>query len=344
MTSVKEFVIDIPAESDALGSGSFLFTDAYSIFDWGQMPDPIPDKGASLCVMGGYNFELLEKNGVSTHYKGVVPDGQSDPVSIDKITEPPTEMAIELTQVPDLPYTGNGYDYTSYHDEAGENYLVPLEIVFRNRVPIGSSLRRRTDPADHGLSYDNWPESQVELDDPIVEFSTKYEESDRYLSQDEANDIAGHADIDALVSLAQQVNEIITEHANQQGFTHEDGKIEVFYHSGELKVADVVGTFDENRFTYDGQQLSKEVLRQYHRETQSDWVTAVKEAKRRAKSTDTADWRTICDQSPEPLDNKVIQIVRDMYASGANAYIDQQLFDAPEIDSTIDEIKKLVEL
>mgnify|MGYP002761158188 CR=1 FL=1 len=59
MTSVKEFRVAEPATALSLGRGRFVFTDAYSVFDWGQMPDDVPRKGASLCVMGAYNFEEL---------------------------------------------------------------------------------------------------------------------------------------------------------------------------------------------------------------------------------------------------------------------------------------------
>ncbi len=341
MTSVKEFRIDRAPTADRLGVGAFEFTDAYSVFDWGQMPDPIPDKGAALCTMGAFNFHRLEDAGIPTHYRGVIPDGHDDPVSLDAVSSPPTTMAIELTQVPELPPTASGYDYTQYHDAAGDNYLVPLEVVFRNRVPIGSSLRRRTTPSDHGLVYDHWPETVVELSDPIVEFSTKYEESDRYLDHEDAANIAGQADIAAIEQLARDVNAVVTDWATTQGFTHDDGKIEVLYHDGELKVADVVGTFDENRFAYDGQQLSKEVLRQYHRHAQADWVDAIETAKRDAKRQDTTDWRSLCDHTPEPLPESVINTARDMYASGATAYIDRPLFEAPTLDQTIEAVREL---
>ena len=145
MTSVKEFRVDEPPTADSLGRGAFVFTDDYSVFDWGKMPDTIPEKGASLCTMGAFNFELLERAGVPTHYRGVVDDGEV--VSLADASDPPREMAIDLTQVPDLPNDGREYDYDHYHEEAAENYLIPLEIVFRNRVPVGSSLRRRTEPA-----------------------------------------------------------------------------------------------------------------------------------------------------------------------------------------------------
>ena len=34
----------------------FEFSDRYSIFDWGQMPDLLTDKGASLAFMGWFFF------------------------------------------------------------------------------------------------------------------------------------------------------------------------------------------------------------------------------------------------------------------------------------------------
>ncbi len=339
VTSVKEFRVTDPASADELGRGSFVFTDDYSVFDWGKMPDTIPDKGASLCVMGAYNFELLEDAGVPTHYRGVVEDGEVVPLAA--ATEPPWEMAIDLTQVPDLPHDGRDYDYDAYHDAAGDNYLVPLEIVFRNRVPVGSSLRRRTDPADHGLDGDEWPDEAVDLDDPVVEFSTKYEESDRYLTSEEAGRIAGAADVDALADLARTVNRVVTERADAAGMVHEDGKIEALYYDGEVRVADVVGTFDENRFSYEGTQLSKEVLRQYHKRTQPEWVEAVAAAKDRAKAEGVADWRALCDREPEPLDEDVLTVARELYTAGANAYVGRDVFDAPPLDSAIGAVRRL---
>ncbi|MFC6990599.1 phosphoribosylaminoimidazolesuccinocarboxamide synthase [Haladaptatus sp. GCM10025707] len=339
MTSVKEFRIEEAATPESLGRGAFYFTDDYSVFDWGKMPDQIPDKGASLCAMGAFNFELLEAEGIPTHYRGVVSDDEVVPLA--DATEPPREMAIDLTQVPELPNDGRTYDYDAYHETAGENYLIPLEIIFRNTVPVGSSLRRRTDPADHGLDADEWPEGVVELDEPIVEFSTKYEKGDRYLDDEEAAEIAGVASLADIADVARDVNRLVTEQAAKAGLTHEDGKIECLYFDGEIRVADVVGTFDENRFSFDGQQLSKEVVRQYHKRTQPDWVEAVSEAKAEAKRRDVADWKSLCEASPEPLSADVITVVRDMYAAGTNAYTGHDLFAAPSLDEAVTAVRDL---
>jgi phosphoribosylaminoimidazole-succinocarboxamide synthase len=342
MTSVKNFRIDRPATADALGRGAFEFTDDYSVFDWGKMPDEIPGKGASLCVMGAFNFELLEAAGIPTHYRGVVIDGETR--SLDDALDAghrPTEMAIDLTQVPDLPFESGSYDYAAYHEAAGTNYLVPLEVVFRNRVPVGSSLRRRSSPADHGLDRDSWPDEPIDLPEPVVEFSTKYEKQDRYLSREEADGIAGAAPIRDLDGVAREVNRLVTERATEAGLTHQDGKIECLYYGGEIRVADVVGTFDENRFASDGQQLSKEVVRQYHKRTQPAWVEAVSEAKDRANREGIADWKSLCDREPAPLDESVIRTVREMYWAGTNAYVGRDVFDAPPLDAAIDAVRSL---
>ena len=354
MTSVKEFVIEAAATPSALGRGRFAFTDDYSVFDWGKMPDPIPGKGASLCAMGAANFELLEAEGVPTHYRGVVSGASGTPrangeavdsagevVPLAEADEPPRQMAIDLSRVPDLPHEGRTYDYDAFHDAAGGNYVVPLEVVFRNRVGVGSSLRSRTDPGEHGLDHGTWPEGAVDLPEAVVEFSTKYEEQDRYLDHAAADRVAGAAELAELEALAREVNRVITERAAEAGFVHQDGKIECVYHDGELLVADVVGTFDENRFAYDGQQVSKEVLRQYHKRTQPGWVGAVSEAKDEADERGLADWTELCDREPEPLDAGVIEVARDLYCAGANAYIGREAFDAPGVDEAVRAVREL---
>ncbi|QZP38913.1 phosphoribosylaminoimidazolesuccinocarboxamide synthase [Halobaculum magnesiiphilum] len=339
MTSVKEFVVEREPTADGLGAGRFAFTDDYSVFDWGKMPDPIPGKGASLCTMGAYNFELLEDAGVPTHYRGVGPDAEP----LDAVDEPPRELAIDLATVPTLPFVDGAYDYDAFHEEARDaaGYVVPLEIVFRNTVPVGSSLRSRAEPRDVGLDRDEWPAEVVDLPEPVVEFSTKYEEQDRYLDAEEADRIAGAAPLSELESVAREVNDLVTERAADAGFVHEDGKIECVYADGEVRVADVVGTFDENRFAYDGQEVSKEVVRQHYKGIAPEWVEAVSEAKARADAEGVADWRPLCEVSPPPLDPAVVETIADMYAAGTNAYTGTDWFDAPPVADAVDAVRDL---
>jgi phosphoribosylaminoimidazole-succinocarboxamide synthase len=344
MTSVKRIHADREPSDEGLGRGTFYFTDDYSVFDWGRMPNRIPEKGAALCTMGAANFELLDVNHVPTHYRGVYTeemDTDDDPADLGDCETPPRTMAVELARVPDLPTDGETYDYDAFHAAAGDGYVVPLEIVFRNTVPEGSSLRRRRSPAAFDLDDSEWPDGVVELPEPVVEFSTKFEEQDRYLTREEAEAIAGRAELDRLEELALGVNTVVTMRAEQAGFTHEDGKIEVVYDDGTLKVADVVGTFDENRFSYRGQELSKEVVRQYYRRTNPEWVDAVGAAKEAAREQGVANWRTICEELPEPLPSEVVDTVSDMYAAGTNAYTGSEWFDAPPLDDVVDRVAEV---
>jgi phosphoribosylaminoimidazole-succinocarboxamide synthase len=332
MPSVKEVHVDEEPD-DGPGRGRFRFTDAYSVFDWGQMPDAVPGKGAALCTMGAFNFTLLEVNEVPTHYRGVVVDGEVR--SLAAVDDPPTEMAVTLGRRPPLPHEDGAYDYDAYHAAAGPTHVVPLEVVFRNAVPPASSLRDRLDPREAGLDRETWPEGTVDLPDPLVEFSTKFEAQDRYLDRAEAERIAGPADLDLVETLAGAVNHVLTDRAEGVGMTHLDGKIEVLYDDGALRVADVAGTFDENRYTYDGQSISKELLRQYHRAHQPEWVEAVETAKRAAREAGADDWRARCDRSPDPLPDRVVRAAGDLYAAGVDHYTEEPWFDAPALADAV---------
>jgi len=52
----------------------FSFSDRYSIFDWGEMPDVISGKGEALATMGDLFFRILEKEipNFSHHSLGLV--------------------------------------------------------------------------------------------------------------------------------------------------------------------------------------------------------------------------------------------------------------------------------
>ena len=63
MGSVKDLEIVKKPTRDVMGIGKFHFSDRYSVFDWGEMPDHIEGKSEALCMMGAYCFERLEGRG-----------------------------------------------------------------------------------------------------------------------------------------------------------------------------------------------------------------------------------------------------------------------------------------
>ena len=56
MGSVKDLIIIKKPYGNELGIGRFVFSNRYSVFDWGEMPDHIKNKGASLCLISAYFF------------------------------------------------------------------------------------------------------------------------------------------------------------------------------------------------------------------------------------------------------------------------------------------------
>jgi len=85
MGSVKDLIVMEKPLKEKTGRGRFIFSDRYSVFDWGEMPDHIPDKGKSLCISAAYFFEKLESRGIGTHYFGLVEDGQLKKLSEIKV-------------------------------------------------------------------------------------------------------------------------------------------------------------------------------------------------------------------------------------------------------------------
>ena len=145
MGSVKDLqVIQKPTQT-AMGIGRFLFSDRYSVFDWGEMPDYIEGKGAALCLMGAYCFEQLEKLGVKTHYRGLV-DAKGKTIRVAELKEPSSVMDVALVNVyrPKTSVVGSKivHDYSQYTPEV-RNCLIPLEIIYRNGLPEGSSILKR---------------------------------------------------------------------------------------------------------------------------------------------------------------------------------------------------------
>ena len=341
MGSVKDLEIVEKPTKTAMGVGRFHFSDRYSIFDWGAMPDHIEGKGAALCLMGAYCFEKLEEKDIKTHYRGLV-DNSGKLVTFEELREPTTIMKFSLVNVfrPET-YRKNGklkYDYSSFTRNL-RNCLIPLEIMYRNGLPEGSSIFERL---EHGLitfeqlGLDHYPQPGEWLSKPIFDVSTKLEEKDRYVTWREAQEIAGLADeeMEEVKALLSKVNETITHIALKADLKNEDGKIELAFNpERRLMVVDVAGTLDECRFTFDGLHVSKENARQFYRNTV--WFRAVEEAKKKAEMEGVKDWRKMCQPSPSKLDPSLKTILSEMYMAAANELTGRKLFDVQRLADVI---------
>ncbi|MGW8289057.1 MAG: phosphoribosylaminoimidazolesuccinocarboxamide synthase, partial [Candidatus Bathyarchaeia archaeon] len=95
-----------------------------------------------LCLMGAYCFEWLKTEGVETHYRGLV-DKKGAVVTFEDLDTPTSTMEVNLVNVY-KPETQNVqgkvvYDYSRYTPNL-KNCLIPLEIIYRNGLPEGSSV------------------------------------------------------------------------------------------------------------------------------------------------------------------------------------------------------------
>ncbi len=341
MGSVKDLEISKKPTDRAMGIGEFRFSDRYSVFDWGEMPDHIEDKGQALCLMGAYCFERLEERGVKTHYRGLVTE-KGEVKTFEELKKPTNIMEVNLVNViRPQPVKEKGkltYDYTSFTSDQ-KNFLIPLEIIYRNGLPEGSSIFKRLEqglikPKDLGL--DHAPKPGERLAKPIFDVSTKLEDKDRYVTWKEAQKIAGLTDkeLDEIKTILLEIDEIITNLAAEAELENEDGKIELAFDTNRrLMVVDVVGTLDECRFTYKGLHVSKEIARQYYRKTR--WYKDVEEAKKIAETKGTADWKTLCKSKPPKLDPQLKTIISQMYVATTNEITKHKIFDAPPLAQVI---------
>jgi phosphoribosylaminoimidazole-succinocarboxamide synthase len=189
------------------------------------------------------------------------------------------------------------HDYSMY-TSALKNCLVPLEIIYRNGLPDGSSVFKRLAQGKvtlKDLGLDHQPKPGETLSKPIFDVSTKLEETDRYITWTEAQKIAGLTDPDLadIKAVLLKADETITKAASNAELKNEDGKIELaFDDKRKLILVDVLGTLDECRFTYNGVHVSKEVARQFYKN--NSWYNDLEQAKKDAEATGVQDWKSLC--------------------------------------------------
>jgi phosphoribosylaminoimidazole-succinocarboxamide synthase len=338
MGSVKDLRIIESPTADKTGIGQFRFSDRYSVFDWGEMPDLITSKGKALCIMGAFFFEQLEKMGIHTHYQGVL--HESTIKQLDDISEPVDSMQVSLVRIIKPNNMDGNYDYSMYRGD-DTNFLIPLEVIYRNSLPAGSSVFRRIKKGslkleDIGLS--KMPEPNDVFSEPLLDVSTKLEVTDRYMSWSEAKQISAISDteLNTIRETTKKINSVISNQVEKAGLVNEDGKVEFAYDTNRnLMLVDILGTPDECRFTYQGMQVSKEVARIYYRNT--SWYNKIEEA----KDKDRQNWKNLVDPPPK-LPTRFFELISQLYQSACNEITGKEWFDVPALNSILVEIQEQI--
>ncbi|HXH75120.1 MAG TPA: phosphoribosylaminoimidazolesuccinocarboxamide synthase [Bacteriovoracaceae bacterium] len=293
----------------------FEFSDRYSVFDWGEMPDHLEKKGEALALMGALFFDVMSKNGIDHHFIALTDkDGHETkafaPTNFMKVKNIPVVRPLEI---------GNGkYGYDFYKTRPTEG-LVPLEVMFRFGISKGSSLLKRAqqDPAllkqwNLGPLHEG-----IRFEKPIIDFSTKLEKGDRYLTHSEAQELAGLTsdEFKKLIELNTKVAIILADLFKEINLELWDGKTEWAYtscKSGErnFMLVDTIG-LDELRLETKGQFLSKEFLRQYYKK--SDWYLELEKTK-----AHEANFRQNMVSAPEHLPESIKFKAESLYMSFTN--------------------------
>ncbi len=310
----------------------FEFTDQYSIFDWGVMPDMIPGKGKALAQLTTFFFEKLQNP--HTFNKLTRPEsiGQkvwenlinSNTLSTLKVHgalthfkayKEPSSILVDQVKIEHPSKNAEGkYDYSSYQQNL-ENTLIPLEVVWRLGAPAGSSLLKREKHI-----YPNQKFADIR-----IEFYTKLEPQDRLLTNDEAIAMAGlkEAELKELEELTKIFAITLENTFAQAGFTLWDGKFEFAFGktqegNREIILVDSIGP-DELRLTDHDLSFSKEYLRSCYHHTK--WYQELSQNKKTYKD----DFKVQTKSTPQRLTANQLAIASEIYTSIYNSLINKKL-------------------
>lgn len=338
MGSVKDLLILENPQDKKLGKGRFIFSDRYSVFDYGEMPDYIDDKGKAICLATAYFFEKLENLGIKTHYLGLVEEDKVK--SLNELKNPSNIMEFKMVRVIKPELKDGIYNYSIFEKEK-VNFLIPLEVIYRNSLPEGSSVFRRLKEGSlklEDLGLISMPKPGDILEKPLVDFSTKLEVNDRYLSYEEAKKISGFSkeEFEKIRELTLFIDEKITEAIERIGLINEDGKVEfAFDLEREFMLVDALGTLDECRFTYNNIPISKEIARIYYRKT--EWYKEVESAKKK----DRFNWKSYVG-TPPLLPKELKELISLSYKAYTNEITKREWFDAPSLKDILKRISEIL--
>jgi phosphoribosylaminoimidazole-succinocarboxamide synthase len=193
------------------------------------------------------------------------------------------------------------WDYSAYRARPKDS-LVPLEVIFRFGAPEGSSFLDRV-AADPGYAsacgLGETPVAGAWFPFPIVEFFTKLEPADRFLSREEAKGVAAltEEEITELAQLTQLLALRLKDIFVARGLELWDGKFEFAFLPGEggqrsFQLVDSIGPDELRLIGKGGVHFSKEFLRRVYRGTA--WYEALAKAKDLARIRGEKDWKKIC--------------------------------------------------
>lgn len=366
-TSVKTInVISNPTPFVA-GVADFEYRQVFSVFDYGTIQPPIPLDNSTICLMTGFNFGLLEKANIDTHYFGLVDDKGGLISAKEAIDKKLALTAMRVNYVHRImpEFKDGAWDYTPFEHPEVNNYVLPIEFIMRNTLPAASSVWKQINKKEITLAELGLPETMKPGDiipdnkKPLLDYSTKFEKEDRYLKRVEVQKILAmnNTTFAQLNATTKKISELMTQYAEHLGFVREDGKIEYITlntHEGQKVVlADAVCTWHEDRLLYGGFPISKQLIRNKIVQVSSAWYDEIQRAKAAAREQQVANFKELMNpeiryQSPSAEFFAAINI---LFRAATNKWVDAAVYDvypgkneslSNNLERAIEEFKKVL--
>lgn len=354
-------IIEEPTDQHA-GRFDFIYRDQFSVGDWGVMPLPAGKvvDNRPIAAQAAHNHELLAASGIPTTYLGCT-DAEGNMHHLDWFRQHglvPRTLRMRMVNIITPTFDGEKWDYRAFRNPPANNYMIPIEFIWRAKAGPESSFWKNIDRGLYAHSDFNIPESLPRGDAfpvPVLDHSSKYEDHDRYFSPQTAQELSGLTDEqwEALSEVRQHLNRTLTTYAQERGFDRPDGKQEfalITTESGiEIALADVAGTWAEDRFTYttkDGLtvKISKQPLRTFHALRNPQWAEQCEQAKQRAEKEGIENWKDLVDAQPEPLEPAFYDHYNALIHAATNRWLGWDAFpSAPPLDEACKEFDAYTE-
>src|SRR3989344_796736 len=144
-TSVKELGVIEEPNHCSFGEADFRYRKVFSVFDYGTIVPPVDFDNSTICLMGGFNFELLREAGVASHYLGLVDDNgrlvsAKQAVSVGIA---PHTIRVQFANRLMPTFAKGKWDYSEFKNGEVVCYVHPMEFIVRNALPEASSVWKR---------------------------------------------------------------------------------------------------------------------------------------------------------------------------------------------------------
>jgi phosphoribosylaminoimidazole-succinocarboxamide synthase len=330
--SVKNILGEKSENNDQL---IFEYSDRYSVFDWGAMPDLLESKGKSLNYMAWLFFEVLGKSetwsnwelndtykkvwgensllkrfsskGMNHHMLGMISnenyENHYNNVNSDNTSNMLAVKAVKVVHPESHKKDGKlVWDY-NFYKERPKNCLVPLEVIFRFGLEEGSSLLRRANNKEYcdSLGLTKPPVAGDSFDLPIIEFSTKLETTDRYIPYEEAAEIAGlnSNEINNLKDMVGLLACRLKDIFGDLGISLLDGKFEFAFSENVDENGDrefvIVDSIGPDELRLSYQDVRLSKENLRRFYRETPWYGGVQKSKDLADQRGEKDWKSICE-------------------------------------------------